>query len=148
MTVTGPTPYVHIIETQIRRESALTEQVDAMTLNRSTVQVTEADPARPPHLRVCPPLEAQVAVPAVREVRPRPAHLPGRVGEGRDETLFSREELSLISLFADGLCIEAIARRLDLSDRTIRRRSRALCDRLGVVSTIQVVAWAARRKLI
>ncbi|RIQ31049.1 DNA-binding response regulator [Jiangella rhizosphaerae] len=62
--------------------------------------------------------------------------------------MFSRDELALIALFAEGLCIETIARRLELSDRTIRRRSRALCDRIGATSTIQVVAWAARRQLI
>ncbi|WP_199520978.1 LuxR C-terminal-related transcriptional regulator [Jiangella anatolica] len=62
--------------------------------------------------------------------------------------VFDRDELALISLFAQGLCIETIARRLELSERTIRRRSRALCDRIGVTTTIQVVAWAARRRLI
>ncbi|WP_298332748.1 LuxR C-terminal-related transcriptional regulator [Haloactinopolyspora sp.] len=105
----------------------LTEQVDAMTLKRSTARTAELEPARPAHLRVCPP--------------------PPDSPQAHDNP-FTPDELALISLFADGLCIEAIARRLDLSDRTIRRRSRALCDRLGVVSTIQVVAWAARRQLI
>lgn len=60
----------------------------------------------------------------------------------------SPDELEMIALFADGLPIDAIARRLDLSDRTVRRRSRALCDRLGARATIQVVAWAARNRLI
>ncbi len=54
----------------------------------------------------------------------------------------------MIALFADGLPVEAIARRLDLSDRTVRRRARAICDRLGVRATVQVVAWAARQRLI
>lgn len=71
----------------------------------------------------------------------------GAAGVTRRE-VFNRDELALISLFAEGLCIETIARRLELSERTIRRRSRALCDRIGVTSTIQVVAWAARRQLI
>ncbi|MGI8867985.1 MAG: helix-turn-helix domain-containing protein [Mycobacteriales bacterium] len=56
--------------------------------------------------------------------------------------------MRLIALYADGLPIEAIARRLDLSERTVRRRTRALCDRLGARAAIQVVAWAARRGLI
>ncbi|PSK97510.1 regulatory LuxR family protein [Haloactinopolyspora alba] len=96
-----------------------------MTMNRFSAALAERAPVRPvPHLRVCP------------------------VASDDPRRVFSADELTLISLFADGLCIEAIARRLDLSDRTVRRRSRALCDRLGVSSTIQVVAWAARRQLI
>lgn len=58
------------------------------------------------------------------------------------------DEIQLLALLADGLPVEAIARRLALSDRTVRRRSRALCDRLGARAPIQVVAWAARNGLI
>jgi DNA-binding NarL/FixJ family response regulator len=58
------------------------------------------------------------------------------------------DEIRLLALLADGLPVEAIARRLALSDRTVRRRSRALCDRLGARAPIQVVAWAARNGLI
>lgn len=60
----------------------------------------------------------------------------------------TEEELELLILLADGLPVEAIARRLALSDRTVRRRSRAMCDRLGARAPIQVVAWAARQGLI
>ncbi|WP_089775058.1 LuxR C-terminal-related transcriptional regulator [Ruania alba] len=62
--------------------------------------------------------------------------------------LFSRDELAMLSLFAEGWCVTTIARRLSMSDRTVRRRSRMLCDRLNASSIIQVVAWAARRGLI
>ena len=65
-----------------------------------------------------------------------------------DGEAFSVDDLLLLSLFAEGTCIAGIARRLDLSERTIRRRSRELCDRIGAHATIQVVAWAARRRLI
>jgi DNA-binding NarL/FixJ family response regulator len=67
---------------------------------------------------------------------------------GDDQPRISDEDVRLIGLYADGLPIEAIARRLDLSERTVRRRTRALCDRLGARAAIQVVAWAARRGLI
>lgn len=60
----------------------------------------------------------------------------------------TEEEVELLVLLADGLPVEAIARRLALSDRTVRRRSRAMCDRLGARAPIQVVAWAARQGLI
>lgn len=60
----------------------------------------------------------------------------------------SEADLQVIGLFADGLPVEAIARRLDMSERTVRRRARAVCDRLGVGTMMQAVAWAARRGLI
>jgi DNA-binding NarL/FixJ family response regulator len=71
---------------------------------------------------------------------------PPPPGDGAD--VFSPSELALVALLAEGYCLDAIARHLALSERTVRRRSRALCDRLGVSSTVQVVAWAARRRLI
>ncbi|SEP02990.1 LuxR C-terminal-related transcriptional regulator [Amycolatopsis saalfeldensis] len=60
----------------------------------------------------------------------------------------AREEIALLALLAEGLPLEAIARRLDLSDRTIRRRVRSICDRLGLETPIQAVVWAARRGLV
>ncbi|UOZ03058.1 LuxR C-terminal-related transcriptional regulator [Amycolatopsis sp. WQ 127309] len=59
-----------------------------------------------------------------------------------------REELDLLRLLAEGLSVEAIARRLDLSDRTVRRRLRSICDTLGCTTPIQAVVWAARRGLV
>jgi DNA-binding NarL/FixJ family response regulator len=57
-------------------------------------------------------------------------------------------DLELLRLLADGLPVEAIARRLDLSERTVRRRVRGICDRLGVDVPIQAVVWAARRGMV
>ena len=54
------------------------------------------------------------------------------------------EEIALVRLLADGLVLDAIARRLALSERTVRRRIRALCDRCGVEAPVQVVVLAAR----
>jgi DNA-binding NarL/FixJ family response regulator len=59
-----------------------------------------------------------------------------------------REELDLLALLAEGFSVETIARRLELSDRTVRRRLRAICDRLGCTAPIQAVVWAARRGLV
>ncbi|ONI68909.1 helix-turn-helix transcriptional regulator [Kribbella sp. ALI-6-A] len=60
----------------------------------------------------------------------------------------SAEDLRLFRLIATGLPIEAVARRLDLSERTVRRRTRAACDRLGVGTAIEAVVWAAHRGLL
>ncbi|WP_179757548.1 helix-turn-helix domain-containing protein [Microlunatus parietis] len=67
---------------------------------------------------------------------------------GPQPSPFSDDELRMIALFAEGLCLDTIARRLNMSDRTVRRRARDVCDRLGAGSMIQVVAWAARHRFI
>lgn len=94
-------------------------------------------PPVPPALRVLPSPDGRVMEPTESSEHSEQAAPP-----------FSAEDLLLLSLFAEGHCVEVIARRLDLSERTIRRRSRELCDRIGAHATIQVVAWAARRRLI
>lgn len=88
---------------------------------------------------------AAPALSTPRSARPpdRPLHTVGSA-----HPRLSAEDIRLISLYAEGLPIEAIARRLELSERTIRRRTRALCDRLGARAAIQVVAWAARSGLV
>ncbi len=60
----------------------------------------------------------------------------------------TEDDLRLLALLADGLPLESVGRRLGLSDRTVRRRTRAICDRLGVRAPIQAVVWAARRGLL
>lgn len=60
-----------------------------------------------------------------------------------DDAALDEQERVLISMLADGIVLEAISRRLNLSERTVRRRVRALCDRLGVDNPVQVVVWAA-----
>ena len=64
-------------------------------------------------------------------------------GTGLDEA-----DLALLRLLADGLLVEAVAKRTNTSERTVRRRARAICDRLGVRTPIQAIVWAARRGLL
>jgi DNA-binding NarL/FixJ family response regulator len=57
-------------------------------------------------------------------------------------------DLRLLRLLGDGLAVDAVARRTGLSERTVRRRYRAICDRLGVATPIQAVVWAVRHGLL
>jgi len=65
-----------------------------------------------------------------------------------DHREMSLEDLEVLRLLATGLSLESVARHLDLSERTVRRRTRALCDRLGVGAPIEAIVWAARRGLL
>ena len=62
--------------------------------------------------------------------------------------LLSHQDLTLLALTAGGLQLDLVARRLGVSERTLRRRMRRVCDRIGVVSPIEAVVWAVRRGLI
>jgi DNA-binding NarL/FixJ family response regulator len=60
----------------------------------------------------------------------------------------SCQEVALLGLLAQGLPLDVVARRLRVSERTVRRRTRDICDRLGVGAPIQAVVWAARRGML
>jgi DNA-binding NarL/FixJ family response regulator len=60
----------------------------------------------------------------------------------------SREDVALLGLLAQGLPLDAVGRRLRMSERTVRRRTRDICDRLGVGAPIEAAAWAARRGIL
>jgi DNA-binding NarL/FixJ family response regulator len=64
-------------------------------------------------------------------------------GTGADPLALSDDDVALLRLLAEGMPIEAVARRLSTSERTVRRRTRQICDRLGVGAPIQAVVWAA-----
>ena len=59
----------------------------------------------------------------------------------------SQEDVELLRLLAQGLPMGSVARRMRVSERTVRRRTRAICNRLGVVASIQAVVWAAHEGL-
>lgn len=70
---------------------------------------------------------------------------PPGTGEGSQ---LAEADLRLLQLLGEGLSVEQLARRTNASERTVRRRCRAICDRLGVQAPIQAVVWAARRGLL
>jgi DNA-binding NarL/FixJ family response regulator len=63
-------------------------------------------------------------------------------------TELSRQDVELLKLLAGGLPLDAVARRMGKSERTVRRRVRGICDQLGLGTSIQAVAWAARQGLV
>jgi DNA-binding NarL/FixJ family response regulator len=62
--------------------------------------------------------------------------------------LLGDDDVTLLRLLAEGMPIEAVARRLGISERTIRRRTRHICDRLGVAAPVQAIVWAAHRGIL
>ena len=71
----------------------------------------------------------------------------GRTGPAPAEPP-SRQDVELLRLLAQGLPLGSVARRLRTSERTVRRRPRAICNRLGVHASIQAVVWAAHEGLL
>lgn len=115
-------------------------------------QDTDIPSNRVPQARLAPGLPAPVRLPAdsprssrTREDGVEQATLARQVVE---EPHLNEEEIRLLAQIASGVTADVAARRLELSARTLRRRLRAICDRLGVNTPIEAVVWAARRQLI
>ncbi len=58
--------------------------------------------------------------------------------------VLDEDEIRLLEMLIEGMTLDAIARRVELSERTLRRRLRAMCERAGVRSPIQLAVWAVR----
>ena len=65
-----------------------------------------------------------------------------------EQVALTHQDVALLRLLAQGLPLDSVARRMFTSERTIRRRVRDICDRLGVGAPIQAVVWAARRGIL
>ena len=72
----------------------------------------------------------------------------GRPHQHPEPRRLRARELTLLSSLATGAPTSAVAGLLGVSDRTVRRRIRAVCEQIGVSTPIEAVAWAARRRLI
>jgi len=60
----------------------------------------------------------------------------------------TEEELKLLELIADGSTVQEIAEVLFLSERSIKRRTQGIIEKLGVANRTQAVAEAFRRGLL
>jgi len=58
------------------------------------------------------------------------------------------DELVVLRMMAEGQTVEAVARRLDVSERTVRRKVRSACESVGVDTTVEAIVWAVRQRLI
>ena len=65
---------------------------------------------------------------------------------GATDSVLTSGELMILAL--DGLCFDSVAARVAVSPRTLRRRLRSVCKRLGLAHPVQAIVWAARRGLI
>lgn len=77
------------------------------------------------------------------------AHVVGRLaGTGKNPDVLSADEVEILRLVATGDSNGVIARRLFMSDTSVKRRLRTVFDKLGVDNRTEAVAEAGRRGLI
>lgn len=60
----------------------------------------------------------------------------------------SDDDVRILAGLAAGRGTDALARDLGISERTLRRRVRGVCDDLEVRTPIEAVVWAVRQGLI
>jgi DNA-binding CsgD family transcriptional regulator len=82
-----------------------------------------------------------------------PAHrasvrLLPRAIEGVDEPRVSRREVEVLQLIAEGQSTREIARRLWITEETVKTHVRRLLDKLGARTRAQAVAVAFRRGVL
>jgi DNA-binding NarL/FixJ family response regulator len=59
-----------------------------------------------------------------------------------------RDEIRILRLLAEGETVDVVARRLGVSERTVRRKTRSTCDKVGCETTIEAIVWAVRHELL
>ena len=131
------------------RHGQMRQRVD-LADHRGATLIGEAGPIVPIFSR---PAVAQRGRALTRE--PEPAEPAGAAhsadcddGVGATDSAVTIEELTILTLMANGLTLDSVAIRMSVSPRTLSRRLRCVCDRLGVAHPIQAIVWAARQGLI
>ena len=71
----------------------------------------------------------------------------GREGAGDPAGALTPREREVLSLVAAGLANKQIARRLGISDRTVKAHLTSVFARLGVEDRTQAALWAQRHGL-
>ena len=54
----------------------------------------------------------------------------------------------ILQLLADGSAVKEIARRLDISPRTVEFHKRQMMESVGVHNTAQLINWAVKEGLV
>jgi DNA-binding NarL/FixJ family response regulator len=76
------------------------------------------------------------------------------MSEGREPCIDAQDwrpsdlDVEILRLLSKGYTTDAIARRVRISERTVRRRLRSVADEFGVDSSIEAVVRAVRLGLI
>ncbi|WP_308102017.1 helix-turn-helix domain-containing protein [Streptomyces sp. S07_1.15] len=58
------------------------------------------------------------------------------------------EHLHILQLLSQGCTMAQVARRLGVSERTLRRRLRVICEHVQVDTPVEAVVWAVRRHIL
>ncbi|MCU0936441.1 MAG: response regulator transcription factor [Gammaproteobacteria bacterium] len=80
------------------------------------------------------------------ELRRTPTRAPGSVAETGGA--LSARQREIVQLLAEGCSAKEIARRLDISHRTVEFHKYQMMDVLGLRSTAQLVRWAIKQGLV
>jgi DNA-binding NarL/FixJ family response regulator len=81
---------------------------------------------------------------------PRAAHqliIERSEGQGRPDSDLSARELEVLALVAEGLPNKLIARRLEISEKTVKAHLTKVFAQIGVTDRTQAALWAHRHKI-
>lgn len=81
---------------------------------------------------------------------PRAAHeliIERSEGQGRQDPDLSARELEVLALVAEGLPNKLIARRLEISEKTVKAHLTRVFAQIGVTDRTQAALWAHRHKI-
>jgi DNA-binding NarL/FixJ family response regulator len=81
---------------------------------------------------------------------PRAAHeliIERSEGQGRQDPELSARELEVLALVAEGLPNKLIARRLEISEKTVKAHLTRVFAQIGVTDRTQAALWAHRHKI-
>ena len=70
------------------------------------------------------------------------------VRHASDQVALTEDDHVLLAALALGHTLESVAHDMDISVRTLRRRIRSVCSRLGVANHVQAIVWAVGTRRI